>query len=199
MSDFGALRERMLTEPIADIPEHADVLDTEVAFQGRVWNIRTDRVRLGEAEFVRDYVDHTGAVAVAALDDDGRLLLINQYRHPIRSRDWELPAGLLDVAGEDPLAAAQRELAEEADLQAEEWEPLVRFASSPGGSDETLTLFVARGLSPVDSGFRRTDEEAEIVPRWVPLDEVVAAILDGRLHNGTLQVGALALAARLRA
>jgi 8-oxo-dGDP phosphatase len=195
MEDFAALRERLLAGPLVDLDEQAQVLETGIPFAGRVWDIRSDRVRLAGSDFTRDYVDHTGAVAIAAVDDEGRLLLINQYRHPVRLRDWELPAGLLDVAGEPPLDAARRELAEEADLAADSWEPLVDFASSPGGSSEVVRVFVARGLHAVETDFERTDEEAQIVVRWVPLAEVVDAVLDRRLRNGPLQVASLALAA----
>jgi 8-oxo-dGTP pyrophosphatase MutT (NUDIX family) len=139
---------------------------------------------------------HPGAVVVAAIDDDERILLINQYRQPIGTRDWELPAGLLDVAGEDKLTAAQRELAEEADLVASEWRELVAYHPSAGGSDEVITIFEARGLSAAPLVHDRTDEEAEIVLRWVPLGEVLDGITGGRLHNGPLITAALLVHAR---
>ena len=103
-------------------------------------------MRYGDGEIVRQYVDHPGAAAIVALDDDDRVLLIQQYRHPIRHRDWEIPAGLLDIAGESPLETAQRELEEEADLVAADWEPLVSVFTTPGGNDEVVHLFLARGL-----------------------------------------------------
>lgn len=192
MADLDALR----TGALADLPDAAEVLETSTPFVGRVWNIRRDRVRFGDGELVREYMDHTGAVAVLAIDDDDRVLLINQYRHPIRSRDWELPAGLLDVAGEPALDAAQRELAEEVDLAAADWSPLIEFDTSPGGSDERLQILLARGLAATSERFDRAEEEAEIVVRWVPLAEVVEAVLDGRLHNSILIVAVLAAHAR---
>jgi len=180
---------------LADLRDPAPLLERETVFEGKVWDVVRDRVRFGDGELVREYVRHTGAVAVLAIDDEERVLLINQYRQPIGARDWEIPAGLLDIPGEDPLAAAKRELAEEADLEASTWgEPLV-FHTTPGGSDETLHVYEARGLSATPA-FDRTDEEAEIVTRWVPLGEVVAAALDGRLHNGILMIAVLAAAAR---
>ncbi|MBI5160204.1 MAG: NUDIX hydrolase [Micrococcales bacterium] len=181
---------------MTDLPTEAEILTSEVAFHGRVWDIRSDRLRFADAEFTREYLAHSGAVAILAEDATGRVLLINQYRHPIRSRDWELPAGLLDVEGEAPLEAAKRELSEEVDLEAEHWEVLLEFASSPGGSNERIHLFLARGLRAQSSGFSREEEEAEIVPRWVSLEEAVAAVLDGRLHNSILALGVLALHAR---
>jgi ADP-ribose pyrophosphatase len=135
---------------------------------------------------------------VLALDDRDRILLINQYRHPIRTRMWELPAGLLDQPGEDPLAAAQRELAEETDLVAAEWSELIRFVTSPGQSDELVTLYEARGLSAAPEVHERRDEEAGIVLRWVALDEALEAAFSGRIGNAILLIGILAAHARRR-
>lgn len=189
-------RAILLAGELADLPDRAHVLESERMFEGRVWDIRRDRFRFGGHELVRDYVDHPGAVAVLAIDDDGRVLLINQYRHPVGVREWELPAGLLDIPGEDPLVAAQRELAEEADLVARDWSELITFATSPGGSDETIVVYEARGLSATAEVYARTEEEAELVLRWVPLAEVVEAALAGRIRNSILLVAALAAHAR---
>lgn len=175
-----------------------EVLQSDLAFEGAVWNVRDDRVRYGDGEIRRQYVEHTGAVAILALDDDERVLLIQQYRHPIRHRDWELPAGLLDVDGEEPLAAAQRELAEEADLVATHWEPLVSSWTTPGGNDEAIHIFLATGVSAAPSAHQREDEEADIRVEWVPLDAVIAAVMAGRMRNGILTIGVLATAQRLR-
>ncbi|MDF2507432.1 MAG: hydrolase [Microbacterium sp.] len=185
-------------ETLRDEPFEPEVLQSDLVYEGRVWDVRSDRVRYGDGEIVRQYVDHTGAVAILALDDDGRVLLIQQYRHPIRHRDWELPAGLLDVEGEEPLAAAQRELAEEADLVAAHWEPLVSSWTTPGGNDEMIHIFLATDISSADIPHDREDEEADIRVEWVPLADAVAAVLDGRLHNGILTIGVLAAAQRLR-
>ena len=126
------------------------------------------------------------------------MLLIQQYRHPIRHRDWEVPAGLLDVAGEPPMATAQRELAEEADLVAASWQPLVSIFTTPGGNDEVVHLFLARGLSAAPEVHEREDEEADIRLEWVSVDEVISGVLDGSLRNGILSVGVLAAAEVLR-
>ena len=189
MSEFDELR---------DEPFHPEVLQTDLVYEGAVWNVRDDRVRYGDGEIRRQYVAHTGAVAILALDDQGRVLLIQQYRHPIRHRDWELPAGLLDMPGEEPLAAAQRELAEEADLVAAHWEPLVSSWTTPGGNDEVIHVFLASGVSTANEAHARVDEEADIRVEWVPLDAAVAAVLDGRMRNGILSIGVLAAAQRLR-
>jgi ADP-ribose pyrophosphatase len=186
------------TDLLSDEPFAPEVLDSDLVYEGRVWDVRSDRVRYGDGEIVRQYVAHPGAVAILALDDEGRVLLIQQYRHPIRHRDWELPAGLLDVPGEQPLEAARRELAEEADLVASGWEPLVSSWTTPGGNDEIIHLFLATGVSAASAAHDREDEEADIRLAWVPLDDAVAAVLDGRMRNGILTIGVLAAAQRLR-
>ena len=185
-------------QDLRDEPFEPEVLHSDLVYRGRVWDVRSDRVRYGDGEIVRQYVDHTGAVAIVALDDEGRVLLIQQYRHPIRHRDWELPGGLLDVEGEEPLAAARRELAEEADLVAERWEPLVSSWTTPGGNDEIIHVFLATGVSSADAAHDREDEEADIRVAWVPLSDAVSAVLEGRMRNGILAIGVLAASQRLR-
>ncbi|MCJ1712993.1 NUDIX hydrolase [Curtobacterium sp. VKM Ac-2922] len=182
----------MTDAPIHDEPTSFDVTRSDVVHEGAVWNVRRDDVAYGDG-MVREYIDHTGAVAVWAEDADGRVLVIQQYRHPVRMRDWELPAGLLDHAGEDHLEAAKRELAEEADIEADTWEPLVRYNTSSGGSNEFIQIYRARDVRAAATAFEREDEEADIVARWVPRSEVVAGALDGRLQNSALIVAALAV------
>ena len=183
---------------LRDEPFEPEVLHSDLVYEGRVWDVRSDRVRYGDGEIVRQYAAHPGAVASVASDDAGRVLLIQQYRHPIRHRDWELPAGLLDVDGEPPLEAARRELAEEADLVAAHWEPLVSSWTTPGGNDEVIHVFLATGVEPAEATHEREDEEADIRVEWVALPEIVAAVLDGRMCNGILAIGALAASQRLR-
>ncbi|UPL17308.1 NUDIX domain-containing protein [Microbacterium aurugineum] len=185
-------------EYLRDEPFEPEVLQSDRVYKGWVWDVRSDRVRYGDGEIVREYVAHTGAVAILALDDEDRVLLIQQYRHPIRHRDWELPAGLLDVDGEAPLDAARRELAEEADLVAAHWEPLVSSWTTPGGNDEMIHIFLATGVAAASSAHDREDEEADIRVEWVPLADAVDAVLGGRMHNGILSIGVLAAAQRLR-
>jgi ADP-ribose pyrophosphatase len=187
------------TSPIADEPVELPVVGSEVEFAGRIWDVRRDTVEYRGAHLVRDYVDHPGAVAVLALDEEDRALLIQQYRHPVRSRDWEIPAGLLDIDGEHALEAAQRELAEEVDLEASEWAVLVDYRTTPGGSNEAIRIYLARGLSPTGAPHGREDEEADMATRWVPLDECVDAVLARRVQNPSLVVSVLAAhAARAR-
>ena len=184
-----------LKDDLVDLP----ISESEVVFGGKVWNIRRERFTLGEGEITREFMDHTGAVAVLALDENDRVCLIRQYRHPIRAREWELPAGLMDITGESALIGAQRELAEEVDLVASQWNVLVDFQTSPGGSNEALRIYLARGLSDADEIFDRTDEEAELEKTWVSLEDIVDAVLARDIQNSILVIGALAaVAARER-
>ncbi len=186
-----------MSASLADRHDPAPVLLREPRFTGRVWDVVTETFDLpGVGELARDFVDHPGAVAVLAIDDQDRVLLIQQYRHPIGTYEWEIPAGLRDVDGESDLACAQRELGEEADLSAATWHELSRYAASPGGMNEHLTIYLARDLTPVpeDTRHTRTGEEAILVHRWVPLDEVVDAVLTGAVQNATVKIAVLTAA-----
>lgn len=173
------------------------VTDSRTLTQTPVLTMVQETFRLGASgeQLTRVFVRHPSAVAVLAVDDADRVLLINQYRHPVRMQLWEIPAGLLDVDGESLLATAQRELHEEADVQAETWHTLVDFYTTPGSQDEAIRVFLAEGISEVaaDQRHTRTGEEAEILSRWVPLHEAVAAVLSGRLHNPSAATAVLAL------
>lgn len=183
---------------LRDEPVEVAVSQSDLVYEGRVWDVRSDTFRYGDDDLVRQYVAHPGAAAVVALDEADRVLLIQQYRHPIRHRDWEIPAGLLDVVGEPPLEAAKRELAEEADLAATTWEPLVSIFTTPGGNDEVVHVFLARGLHPAEAVHAREAEEADIRREWVSLPDAVTAVFEGRFRNGILATGLLAAAERLR-
>ena len=177
---------------LRDDPTDETVLSSETVFEGKIWDVKRDVVQYGDAEMTREYLDHPGAVAILALDDDDNALLIKQYRHPIAARDWELPAGILDVRGESPVDAARRELGEETDLEASTWHLLSEFFTSPGGSNETLRVYLARGITATATPFDRFDEEAELETRWVPLDDVVQAVLERRVTNSILTIAVLA-------
>lgn len=184
--------------PLRDVPEQHDLTAESLIHHGRVWDVATETFDYKGHAITREVIRHPGAVAILAMDDAERVLLIRQYRHPIRTRAWEIPAGLLDLHGEPPLVGAQRELAEEADLAAAVWHVLADFQNSPGGSDETIRVYFARDVSAVPA-FERHDEEADIEVRWVPLDDVVDAVLTRRVQSPSLVIGALAAqAARSR-
>ncbi|MEU3457229.1 NUDIX hydrolase [Micromonospora sp. NPDC006766] len=169
-------------------------------WSGRIFSVVSDDVTMpGGGTAARDYVRHVGAVAVVALDDAGQVVLIRQYRHPVGRHLWELPAGLMDVGGEDLAAAAARELAEEADLTAGAIDVLVDLHSSPGFSDEVVRVFLARDLAdvPVEQRHDRRDEEADLQVVRVDLDEAVGMVLAGEITNAACVAGLLA-AARAR-
>jgi ADP-ribose pyrophosphatase len=175
------------------------VESSEQVYDGAIIEVRRDRVVMPGGKAVsRDVVVHPGAVGVVALDDEGRVLLIHQYRHPVRQRLWELPAGLLDVAGEPASTAAQRELAEEAGIAATRWETLVDTYTSPGMSNEAIRVFLARDLTVLTDQHERVDEEAELVPHWVALEDAVARVMGGEITNAMAVAGILAAATAQR-
>ncbi len=168
-------------------------------YAGPVFTVVTDEVSMpGGGTAARDYLRHRGSVGVVAVDDDGRVVLIRQYRHPVRRRLWELPAGLRDVAGEDPAVTAARELAEETDLVAARMEPLLELHTSPGCSDESILIFSATGLSPVAQADRhdRHDEEADLEVARFPLADAVDMVVRGEVTNAVAVAGLLAARAR---
>ncbi|MHC5906664.1 NUDIX domain-containing protein [Streptomyces sp. S6] len=182
---------------IKDTPQEWEIRETQTPFVGKKTSVRTDDVVMPDGSVVRrDYQVHPGSVAVLALDDEDRVLLIKQYRHPVREKLWEIPAGLLDVPGENPLHAAQRELYEEAHVKAERWHVLTDVYTTPGGCDEAVRVFLAQGLSEAEGQrFEVEDEEADMEHARVPVDELVRGILAGELHNNCLVVGVLSLVA----
>jgi 8-oxo-dGTP pyrophosphatase MutT (NUDIX family) len=180
-------------------PRYA-VLASRERFAGNVFRVVTDEVEMPDGTVAdRDYMVHIGAVGVVALDSAGRVVLVRQYRHPLRRELWELPAGLLDLAGEPAVAAAARELAEEADLTAARWDLLVDLHTTPGCSTERIRLFLARDLAPVPEAARhtRTHEETHMTIHWFDLDEAVGMALAGEITNAACVCGVLA-AARAR-
>jgi ADP-ribose pyrophosphatase len=175
-------------------------LDRTERYAGPIFTVYTDQVTMsGGGTAGRDVVENRGAVGVVALDAVGRVVLIRQYRHPVRQRLWEVPAGLRDVEGEDMLITARRELAEEADYTAARFDLLVDLQTSPGFSNEVIRMYLARDLSPVpeDERHERRDEEADIEIGWFDLDEAVAMVLRGEITNSSTASGLLA-AARAR-
>ena len=182
---------------IKDTPEEWEIRATATPFVGNKTSVRTDDVVMpGGAVVHRDYQVHPGSVAVLALDEQDRVLLIKQYRHPVRQKLWEIPAGLLDIPGENPLHAAQRELYEEAHVKAEDWRVLTDVYTTPGGCDEAVRIFLAREISVADGDrFEVSEEEADMETARVPLDDLVQGALAGKLHNNCLVVGVLAVTA----
>jgi 8-oxo-dGDP phosphatase len=172
-----------------------DTVGTEHLYQGAILGLRRDQVRMSDGKVVtREVVEHPGAVGVVAIDDELRVVLVNQYRHPLRRRLDELPAGLLDKDGEPPLEAAQRELVEEAHVRATRWDVLVDLNTSPGMSDEAIRIYLARGIEDADDAFEAEHEELELTVARVPLYEALARISRGEITNAAAVAGLLAAA-----
>ena len=200
------------TSRLVDVRESGrELVSSERVWSGPIFAVDADHVRLapGQDPVARQVVVHHDAVAVVALregedssqpDGAAEILMVRQYRHPVRASLWEIPAGLLDVPGEAPAVAAARELAEETDYVAATWNTLAEFYASPGFTTEGARIFLAQDLSllPEERRTPREAEEAEFVPTWFLLDDVVHAVAGGRLHNPSTVVGVLA-AARARA
>jgi 8-oxo-dGTP pyrophosphatase MutT (NUDIX family) len=173
-----------------------EVIRERVPFRGKLVDVRIETVRMPDgSEVDREIVTHPDSVAVVALDDTGRVLLIHQYRHPLRTELWELPAGLRDQEGESAEQTAQRELFEETGFRADSWAVLLTVHPTPGMTNEAVTVFLATGLH---SGQRpdRGGEEADLVLRLVLLHEACGEVFDGRITNGHTVAGLLGLALR---
>lgn len=180
---------------LADVREQWPVTSSEVVHEtGRVISVRRDTVEPagGGDAFVRDVVVHPGAVGVVALDENNRMLLVRQYRHPVGYRLLEPPAGLLDVQGEQYRLGGERELWEETGTKAADWRILVDAFTSPGMTTEAIRIFLARDLSAADESYDRLHEEADMETVWAPLIDVVGGVLAGHLQNPTLVMGSLA-------
>jgi ADP-ribose pyrophosphatase len=188
---------------LEDRPESWPVSATEDLFRDDwVMALRRDTVSRpghdGEG-FPRLVFEHPGAVMVLAIDDRDHVLVLRQYRHAARHRFVELPAGLLDVSGEDSLEAAKRELREEAQLQAASWEHLLTTYSSPGFSSERMEIYLATGLAAADRGhFEPEHEEADMTLSWVPFDALLRAVLDSAVTDAPLGLAVMAHALRER-
>lgn len=188
--------------PLADRAETWPVVrSADLHRDNWVVALRADEVRRPghpeEEPFRRVVLEHPGASIMLAVDDRDRVFCVWQYRHPVRGTLVQLPAGLCDTDGEDPLAVARRELVEEAGLEAAEWTHLTSAYTSPGISAEVSHYFLARGLTAVGRGdFEPAHEEAEMVTGWVPLDDLLAAVLDGRVRDSHVALALLTARAR---
>jgi 8-oxo-dGDP phosphatase len=175
------------------VAEHVfETTSSETLYTGKIFALRRDQVQMpGGKEVTREVVEHFGAVAVVAMDDDDNILMVYQYRHPLGRRLWELPAGLLDVHGEAAHLTAARELQEEAGLQAARWRVLVDLDSTPGFSDESVRVYLATELTPVDRP-EAHDEEADMTLQWYSLQEAAHKVLSGEIVNAIAVAGILA-------
>ena len=182
------------TDAVADDGGPLPVRHRTERFEGHVWSVVSDDVDFGTSIARRDVILHPGAVAVIALDDTDRVLLIPQYRHPVGRWLFEPPAGLLDAADEQPWRTAGRELAEEAGYRASRWDVLVDLYLSPGGTSEAIRVYLARGLEPLPDGRPHTGEaeEAHLPRAWVDLDQARDLALQGHIGSPSAVTGILA-------
>ena len=182
------------------MPHQYEVVASEQIYTGRIISLRKDTVAMpGGGESGREVVHHPGAVGIVALDDQDRVVMLRQYRHPVGEHLWEVPAGLRDVDGEPPVETARRELAEEVQLSADRWSLLTTQHPSPGFCDELVVLYLAEGLSDVarPDGFTVEHEELDMTIERVPLADAVQRVFDGDIRNASAIIGLLA-AARAR-
>lgn len=181
--------------PVADSDPEAHAFETvesQTLYTGKIFALRADEVLMpGGKTARREVVEHYGAVAIVALDDDGNVVMVYQYRHPLGRRLWELPAGLLDVAGEPAHLTAARELEEEVGLAADDWQVLVDVVSTPGFTDESVRVYLATGLSEIDRPDAH-DEEADMRTQRFPLAEAVQMVFSGEIVNALAVAGILA-------
>ena len=169
-----------------------ETVSSETVYRGKILALRTDEIRMpGGGTAMREVVEHYGAVAVAAVDDHDRLVMVYQYRTALNRRLWELPAGLLDEPGEAPAVAAARELREETGLVADDWRVLIDVALSPGFCDEAVRVYLARGLSQVGRP-EANHEEADLTAHWLDLEDAARKVFSGEIVNATAAAGVLA-------
>ena len=172
---------------------------TETVFDGKIWDVVRESFDYNGTTLVREFVKHTGAVAVLAMDDQECVLLIRQYRHPVRSYLWEIPAGLLDIPGEDRLTAAKRELLEETGYEAKTWSRLTEFMTTPGGNDEVITVYLARDLKHIGHNLQLEGEEIDMIQEWVPLQEALESVLAAKMQSPSAVVAIMAAALKNQA
>lgn len=174
-----------------------EVTDRVELGAGRVSTFVDETVNTPSGEtMTRQFLTHPGAVAVVCWDEERDVIaVVRQYRHPVRMELVEIPAGLLDLEGEPFVVAAQRELAEEAELAADRWEVLVDICSTPGACEESLRIFLARDPHPAarPEGFVLEGEEAHMSVAWLERSALVDAVLAGQCQSPSLVSGILAL------
>ncbi|MEY8577810.1 NUDIX hydrolase [Corynebacteriaceae bacterium 6-324] len=169
------------------------VLSSELLLDAPIVAVRQDKLAMPNDQVAfREVIEHMGAVAVVAVNENNEIAMVNQYRHSVKRRLWEIPAGLLDVKDESEILGAQRELVEEAGLEATEWSVLTDLVTSPGFCEESARVFLAQGLTTVERPEAFGDEEADMDFAWVDLDDAVAKILNGEINNSIAVAGILA-------
>jgi ADP-ribose pyrophosphatase len=174
------------------------VTERKTVFEGMIWNVVSETFEFAEQQLTRQFVEHPGAVAVLALNEKNQVLMIRQYRQPVRQYLWEIPAGLLDVPGESLETAATRELSEETGYQAEKIEHLIDFYTTPGGNNEMIRIFLARNLTFVGRPTEQEGEERQLQVEWIDFDDALRSVLNSDVKSPSAAVGILAAAQQLR-
>ena len=177
-----------------DQPVEIPALSSRLIHKGMVWDVFAETFEFNGDQLTREYVKHPGSVAVLTINDKDELLLMKQYRRPVGSYLMEFPAGMLDVPGESKLECAKRELAEEANLSASQWDELISFHSTPGGNSETITIFVAKDLRSANSNYVTSGEEKDMPQTWVPIRKALESVLRSDITSPSAVVGILAYA-----
>lgn len=174
------------------------VTDRQTVFEGMIWNVVSETFEFAEQSLTRQFVDHPGAVAVLAVNEANQILMIRQYRQPVRQYLWEIPAGLLDVSGEGMSAAAARELQEETGYQANSVEHLIDFYTTPGGNNEMIRIYFASDLQFVGRPANQEGEERDLQIEWIDFEEALESVLSSQIKSPSAAVGILAAAQRLK-
>lgn len=180
-----------------DEPASLSVSKRDVVFKGKIWDVVSETFDYKGDELIREFVAHPGAVAVIALNELQEILLIKQYRQPVREYLWEIPAGLLDVPGESRLEAAKRELIEETGYIAQGWQELIEFHTTPGGNNETISVFLATELRHQGYDLELEGEEVDLELRWVPLQDALKSVLNSEMRSPSAGYAILSLAHKL--
>jgi 8-oxo-dGTP pyrophosphatase MutT (NUDIX family) len=176
----------------------APVTERKTVFSGMIWDVVSETFDFGDQQLTREFVNHPGAVAVVALNERDEILMIRQYRHPVKQFLWEIPAGLLDVPGESLETAALRELQEETGYHSKQLTHLIDFYTTPGGNNEMIRIFLAEDLDFVGRPEDLEGEERELQIEWIQFDSAISAVLASDMKSPSATVGILAAAQKRR-
>lgn len=170
------------------------VSERKTIFEGMIWDVVSETFQFAGQTLTRQFVNHPGAVAVLALNSDNQILMIRQYRQPVKQFLWEIPAGLLDIDGESLIAAAARELHEETGYRASAISHLIDFFTTPGGNNEMIRIYLARDLEFVGRPAEQEGEERDLQVEWIDFEIALASVLNSDIKSPSATVGILAAA-----